>query len=87
MHRRKGHTLDKASVPQGTEVGEVRQGDRPACSLHLIPRKKYLIPLAVRNPYRLSAEGKPTSSSWYTHVALILYLERTQNYIYMTLFA
>lgn len=84
-HRRKVHTPDEASVPRGTEVGEVRQGDRPACSLHLIPRSMHLIPLAVRNPYRLSAEGKPASSSWYTHAALILCLERAQNYICMTL--
>lgn len=87
MHRRKVHTPDKASVPWGTEVGEVRLGDRPACSLHLIPRNICLAPLAVRDAYRLSAEGKPASSSWCTHMALILCLERAQDYIHMTLFA
>ena len=71
MHRRKVHTPDKASVPWGTEVGEVRQGDRPACSLHLIPRNIYLAPLAVRDAYRLSAD---LSISVWTHIYLILWI-------------
>lgn len=84
--QKKGPHTRQGKAPWGTEAGE---SDRRQAGLQPpLIRGIYTWPLwRWGTLYRLSAEGKPASSSWCTHMALILCLERAQDYIHMTLFA